>query len=169
MKEKYHDATHNCYAYTYGTNVNFDLFGNIEIMPDYFKQSDEGEPSNTAGKPILAQIQWHKLHNVLVVVTRYFGGTLLGVGGLIQAYGETAKQVIEHANSSETEILKTVTFSYDFDFVPVVRNLLNKYDAKVIEEKCDKEIICKISINSGYWEAFKKEIYNNSKWKITIA
>jgi len=69
---------------------------------------------------------------------------------LIQAYGETAKQVIEHANSSETEILKTVTFSYDFDFVPVVRNLLNKYDAKVIEEKCDKEIICKISINSGY-------------------
>jgi len=57
MKEKYHDATHNCYAYTYGTNVNFDLFGNIEIMPDYFKQSDEGEPSNTAGKPILAQIQ----------------------------------------------------------------------------------------------------------------
>jgi putative IMPACT (imprinted ancient) family translation regulator len=60
----------------------------LEITPDYFKQSDEGEPANTAGKPILAQIQGHKLNNILIVVTRYFGGTLLGVGGLIQAYGE---------------------------------------------------------------------------------
>lgn len=168
MNEKYHDATHNCYAYSYGTNVNFDLFGNLEIMPDYFKQSDEGEPSNTAGKPILAQIQWHKLHNVLVVVTRYFGGTLLGVGGLIQAYGEIAKQVIEHANIIETEIMKTINFRYAFDLVPVVRNLLNKYEAKVIEEKCDKDIESKISINGWYLEMFKKDIRENSKGQIKV-
>ena len=79
MQAKYRDATHNCYAYRYGTQVNYDLFGTLEITPENIKQSDEGEPTNTAGKPILAQIQGHELHNVLLVVTRYFGGTLLGV------------------------------------------------------------------------------------------
>ncbi|OQB42195.1 MAG: IMPACT family member YigZ [candidate division CPR1 bacterium ADurb.Bin160] len=57
FKEQNKDATHNCYAYTCGTNINYDLFGNLEITPDYFRQNDDGEPANTAGKPILAQIQ----------------------------------------------------------------------------------------------------------------
>lgn len=168
MKEKYRDATHNCYAYSYGTNVNFDLFGNLEITADSFKHSDEGEPSNTAGKPILAQIQWHKLHNVLIVVTRYFGGTMLGVGGLIQAYGETAKQVIEHANIIETEILKTVEITYHFDLMPIVRNLIHKYDAKVVEEKYEEQVTMNIEINSGYIEKFKEELFENSKGQIKI-
>ena len=167
IKEKYRDATHNCYAYSYGTNVNFDLFGNLEITPDYFKQSDEGEPTNTAGKPILSQIQGHKLQNILIVVTRYFGGTLLGVGGLIQAYGEWAKKVIEHATITETEILKTVKFRYTFDLVPIVRNIVNKYDAK-IEEKYNKDVEWEIKINGWYVEAFKKDIFEHSKGQIKI-
>jgi putative IMPACT (imprinted ancient) family translation regulator len=57
FKEQNKDATHNCYAYTCGTNINYGLFGNLEITPDYFRQNDDGEPANTAGKPILAQIQ----------------------------------------------------------------------------------------------------------------
>ena len=168
IKEKYSDATHHCFAYRYGTNINFDLFSNLEITPDYNKQSDEGEPANTAGKPILAQIQGHKLHNVLIVVTRYFGGTLLGVGGLIQAYSEWAKQVIEHAETIETEIMKTVQFKYGFTLIPIVRNLLNKYEAKVIEEKCDEEIECAININWWYLEGFKHDMTEHSKWQITF-
>jgi len=167
IQEKYRDATHNCYAYSYGTNVNFDLFGSLEITPDYFKQSDEVEPANTAGKPILAQIQGHKLNNILIIVTRYFGGTLLGVGGLIQAYGEWAKQVIEHANIIEVEIIKKIKFSYAFDLVPVVRNIVNKYDAK-IEERYDKEVEGEISINGWYLEAFKKDVFESSKGQIKI-
>ena len=167
IKEKYRDATHNCYAYSYGTNINFDLFGNLKITPDYFKQSDEGEPTNTAGKPILSQIQGHKLQNILIVVTRYFGGTLLGVGGLIQAYGEWAKKVIEHATITETEILKTVKFRYAFDLVPIVRNIVNKYDAK-IEEKYNKDVEWEIKINGWYVEAFKKDIFEHSKGQIKI-
>ena len=167
IKEKYRDATHNCYAYSYGTNVNFDLFGNLKITPDYFKQSDEGEPTNTAGKPILSQIQGHKLQNILIVVTRYFGGTLLGVGGLIQAYGEWAKKVIEHATITETEILKTVKLRYAFDLVPIVRNIVNKYDAK-IEEKYNKDVEWEIKINGWYVEAFKKDIFEHSKGQIKI-
>ncbi len=93
-------------------------------------------------------IERHGLHNVLVVVTRYFGGTLLGVGGLIQAYGECAKQVIEHANISEREITKTITFTYAFDLLPIVRNIVNKYAAKIIRENYDQDVDMEISINS---------------------
>lgn len=168
IQEKYRDATHNCYAYRYGAQVNYDLFGNLEITPEHFKQSDEGEPTSTAGKPILAQIQGHTLHNVLVVVTRYFGGTLLGVGGLIQAYGETAKQVIEHAETIETEIMKTVKFTYGFDLIPIIRNIVNKFNVKIINEIYDKGVDCEISINSGYLESFKKELSENSKGQIKI-
>lgn len=168
MQAKYRDATHNCYAYRYGTQVNYDLFGTLEITPENIKQSDEGEPTNTAGKPILAQIQGHELHNVLLVVTRYFGGTLLGVWGLIQAYGECAKQVIQHSKILETEIVKSVQFSYTFDLVPIVRNIANKYNAKIIEEKYDQQVDAKISINTWYFEDFRKELLENSKGQIEI-
>ena len=67
---KYKDATHNCFAYTYWTNLNFDLFWNIEITPDYFKINDDWEPSNTAWKPILSQIQW-QLHGVMVASLKF--------------------------------------------------------------------------------------------------
>ena len=113
-------------------------------------------------------IEKHGLHNILVVVTRYFGGTLLGVGGLIQAYGEGAKQVIEHANIIETEIMRTIKFSYHFDLVAIVRNIMNKYNAKIIEEKYDKDVDAEISINGGYLETFKQELFENSKGQIRI-
>ena len=113
-------------------------------------------------------IEKHGLHNVLVVVTRYFGGTLLGVGGLIQAYGESAKQVIEHANIIEEEMMKTVDVSFSFDLVQTVRNILNKYQAKLIEEKYEEQVTMKIAINSGYLEAFKQELFEHSKWQIKI-
>ena len=101
VSEKYRDATHNCFAYTYWANINFDLFWNLEITSENSKQSDDWEPANTAGKPILAQIQWQNLHNILIVVTRYFGWTLLWVGWLIQAYSECAKQTILHSKIEE--------------------------------------------------------------------
>lgn len=128
--------------------MNFDIFGSAVYTSKYTKVSDAGEPVSTAGKPIMNMIEKHKLHNVLIVVTRYFGGTLLGVGGLIQAYGECTKQVIEHAKIIEKEIMRTIKFSYAFDLVPIVRNMLNKYNAKTIEEKYDKEVEMEISINS---------------------
>jgi len=113
-------------------------------------------------------IEKHELHNVLIVVTRYFGGTLLGVGGLIQAYGKCAKLTIEHAKIEEAEIMKTIKFRYSFDFVSLVRNLLNKYGVKTIDEIYDKDVEGEIRINSGCLEAFKKELLDSSKGKIKI-
>ena len=168
IQEKYRDATHSCYAYHYGANVNYDLFGNLDLIPEYTKQSDKGEPTNTAGKPILAQIKLHNLYNILIVVTRYFWGTMLGIGGLIQAYGECAKQVIQQSKIIETEIMKKISCIYDFDLLQTVRNVVNKYNAKIIEEKYDKDVHMTIKVNSWCLEAFKKELFENSKGQIKI-
>jgi len=168
IEKKYADASHSCYAYKYEIQMNFDIFGTTVYTSKYNKVSDAGEPTNTAGKPIMSMIDKYNLHNVLVVVTRYFGGTLLGVGGLIQAYGECAKQVIEHAKIEEAEIIKQIELSYHFDLVQTVRNVLNKYHAKITEEKYDKKVEMKIAINTGYLEIFKKELFENSKGQIKV-
>jgi len=168
IEKKYPDASHSCYAYKYEVQMNYDIFGTAIYSSKYNKISDAGEPTNTAGKPIMNMIEKHELHNVLVVVTRYFGWTLLGIWWLIQAYGEWAKQVIEHAKIMETEIMKTVKFRYSFDLVPIIRNLLNKYGVKSIEEKYDKDVEGEIKINSWYVEAFKKELFDSSKGQIKI-
>ena len=168
IEKKYADASHSCYAYRYEVQMNYDIFGTSVYTCKYNKVSDAGEPVSTAGKPIMNMIEKHNLHNVLVVVTRYFGGTLLGVGGLIQAYGEAAKQVIEHATTIETEITKTLKFNYAFDLVPIVRNIVNKYAAKIIEEKYDTDVVCEIHINSWYLKTFKKDLFEHSKGQIKI-
>ena len=86
IKKKYHDAKHNCFAYL--------TFENGEI---YKKFSDDGEPSGTAGAPMMEIIEKENLRNVLVVVTRYFGGILLGTGGLVRAYSDALKEAIKKA------------------------------------------------------------------------
>jgi len=166
--QKYPDATHHCFAYRYEIHMNFDIFGTPVYTSKHNKTFDDGEPTNTAGKPIMSMIEKYTLHNVLIVITRYFGGTLLGVGGLIQAYMESAKQVIEHANIEEHEITKIIICTYRFDLVHIVRNLINKYDGKIIHEICDKEITSEIRINIWYIETFKKELLENSKGQIAI-
>ncbi len=85
IRQEYHDATHHCFAYRLGTTGNL------------FRYSDDGEPSGTAGKPILTAIDRLGLTDTLVVVTRYFGGIKLGVGGLARAYGQAADQVLKNA------------------------------------------------------------------------
>lgn len=86
IKKKYHDAKHNCFAYL--------IFENGEI---YKKFSDDGEPSGTAGAPMMEIIEKENLRNVLIVVTRYFGGILLGTGGLVRAYSDSLKEAISKA------------------------------------------------------------------------
>lgn len=101
-RKKYYDAKHNCYAYIVKENkeVN-DNFkdNNIEInnIQEIEKCSDDGEPSGTAGAPLLALLKYSNLTNVIIIVTRYFGGILLGTGGLVRAYTEVAKKAINNA------------------------------------------------------------------------
>ncbi|MCC8173276.1 MAG: YigZ family protein [Odoribacter sp.] len=102
IKEKYFDARHHCYAYRLGADKK------------KFRANDDGEPSSTAGKPILGQIQSYDLTNILIIVVRYFGGTKLGVSGLIQAYRAAAIDAINNAKiikKAEEEIFN-IHFSY---------------------------------------------------------
>ncbi len=168
IQEKHKSATHNCYAYTYWTNINFDLFGNLEITPENFKQSDEWEPANTAWKPILAQIQWHKLHNIMIVVTRYFGGTLLGIWWLIQAYWECAKQTIKQSKIVELSIDETIEIKANYDLISIVMNLINKYDWKIVSEKHWDQAQITCQINKWLLSDFKKEIKNKSNGEINL-
>ena len=102
LRKKYHDARHHCYAYRIGTD------------PFRYRANDDGEPPGTAGKPIYGQIVSHDLTNILIVVVRYFGGTLLGTGGLVTAYRSAAASMIAAAKLIEKSVMVTcrLTFPY---------------------------------------------------------
>lgn len=99
IKKDYFDARHNCYAYRISSENN--------ILEKY---SDDGEPAGTAGQPILNVIRGNELQNVIIVVTRYFGGILLGTGGLVKAYTESAKKVLEETKIINKQIGKKIKY-----------------------------------------------------------
>lgn len=168
MKKQYHDATHNCSAYKVGVNLHYDLFGTSIIDPAYKKVNDDWEPANTAGKPILSILDGAGLQNILCVVTRYFGGTMLGVGGLIQAYSQVTKETIAHAQILDKEITKQVSLAYDYDQVSVVQYLFSKYEVKLISDIYDQNIKQTIEINTWFLESFKKELQDKSNGKVSL-
>jgi uncharacterized YigZ family protein len=171
-KEKYKDANHNCFAYTYGTNINFDLFWNIKIDETSFKQNDDWEPSNTAWKPILAQLKWHKLNNLLIIVTRYFWWTLLGIWWLIQAYWECTKQTIQKAKEQHKiiniELTQNLTINIEYNQISIIMRLLNKYQAQIIKQKDWQKSQITFAINKWYIDTFKQDLSNQTKGQITL-
>lgn len=112
IRKKHWDATHNCYAYVIGERD--------EIQ----KSSDDGEPSGTAGRPILEVIKAQKLKNTAIVVTRYFGGIMLGAGGLIRAYTEGAVQAIEASEPIERVLRRKVAVEADYTWYGKIENEL---------------------------------------------
>ncbi len=120
LRKEHPSATHHCYAWRLGADKNA------------FRANDDGEPSNTAGKPILAQIQAKDLTDVLVVVVRYFGGTLLGVNGLINAYKLAAAEVLGQAPIVEQFIYFEYMVEFDFKDTNAVMRLLKQNQAKIL-------------------------------------
>lgn len=150
MRRQYWDATHNCYAW--------------RLAPDglQYRFADDGEPSGSAGKPILFVIQQRELLDVLVVVTRYFGGTKLGVGGLARAYGETASAVLDLADvvtSFERETLQVFT---TYDDMRAVRNLVEQY-ALGFEEEFRDVITYRMEIRSDLVDEFAARLTETSQ------
>ncbi|MBA4240092.1 MAG: YigZ family protein [Sphingobacteriaceae bacterium] len=133
LKKEHHTANHHCYAYRLGADkMNF-------------RANDDGEPNNTAGKPILGQIQSNDLTNVLIVVVRYFGGTLLGVSGLINAYKNSAADVIKASAIIEKQILFNYTIQFYFEHLNDVMKLLKQLDCKITNQQFDNN--CEISFS----------------------
>lgn len=146
LQKEYHDARHHCYAYRLGADKK------------KFRANDDGEPSNSAGKPILGQIRSKELTNVLVVVIRYFGGTLLGVGGLINAYKTAAADALSHTKT----VQKTVDDIYDLIFgYPILNNVMKLIDEKklrIINQTFKVDCTIRIGVSLGESETIRKRI-----------
>lgn len=168
VKNTHTGANHHCFAYRYDVLVNPDIFGTNVISTKHNQSSDDGEPASTAGKPIMQILEKWNISNALLVVTRYFGWTKLGVGWLIQAYSECAKQTLAHAAICEAEIVKQLHFAYDFDLTQMIRNIVNKYQAKIIDETYGDEATITLEINQGFVSSFIEELKDTTQWKISI-
>lgn len=119
-KKKYWDARHNCYAYVIGRNQELQRF------------SDDGEPSGTAGKPILEVLLGEELHNTLVIVTRYFGGILLGTGGLVRAYSAATKAGLENSVITEKCLGKKMLIQTDYNGLGKIQYILAEMDLPIL-------------------------------------
>ena len=127
IKKDYFDARHNCYAYRISSENN--------ILEKY---SDDGRPAGTAGQPILNVIRGNELQNVIIVVTRYFGGILLGTGGLVKAYTESAKKVLEETKIINKQIGKKIKYEILYQDLEKLnyymrQNKIKIYDSKFLE------------------------------------
>ncbi len=131
LKKEHLKAVHFCFAYRLGQ------------QGETFRANDDGEPSGSAGKPILGQIDSLGLTEVLVVVVRYFGGTLLGVPGLINAYKNASLLSLEAATQIEKPILKSLTVAFDYPLLGDVMNLIKQFDAVILQQELT--LFCKVS------------------------
>lgn len=121
ISKMHYKANHNCYSYL--------------LSDGYQKSSDDGEPSGTGGLPILNAIRYSKVENVLVIVTRYFGGIKLGVGGLIRAYGGVTAQALTLAPKKVIKELPHYEITFDYSLVSVLEYALNKAQIKILKKE----------------------------------
>ena len=126
-QKRYYDARHACYAYMLGAERTD------------FRANDNGEPSGTAGKPILGQINSYGLTNILIIVVRYFGGIKLGTSGLIVAYRQAAIEALENATIIERTVDDEITFSYEFPMMNAVMKIVKDLNPQIIAQGYDTD------------------------------
>ena len=157
ISKKYFNATHNCYAYVIGCYTKA-----------VSRFNDNGEPSGTAGKPILQAIITRDLTNVLVIVTRYFGGTRLGTGGLIRAYGGVAAQVLDQANVVTLFHTKELALKYPYPLSNVVAKAVETFQAEISSSNYGTDVEQKVIIRKSLVHDFCDYLINQSSDQITI-
>ena len=146
MKKKYWDARHNCYAYVVGDNNEIQRF------------SDDGEPSQTAGKPMLDVLLAQKIHNVLVVVTRYFGGILLGTGGLVRAYSKATKIGLDNSILLDKVYGTRMTVKIDYTVAQKIKYIISQLDIYSIDTKYTDVVEEDVVVEDDLLEEFKQKI-----------
>ncbi len=134
VKKQYYDARHHCYAYR------------ITPEKEYTRSSDDGEPSGTAGKPILNQILSFELYNVLIVVVRYFGGTKLGVSGLILAYKSATRDAIHSNKVAKVFITSNVELTFEYPLMNNVMRVIKDEGLKIISQDFTTDCIITVKI-----------------------
>ncbi|NOY49138.1 MAG: YigZ family protein [Chlorobi bacterium] len=133
LKKEYYDARHHCYAWRLGPE------------DDRFRSNDDGEPSGTAGKPMLNQLLSNELYYTALIVVRYFGGTKLGVPGLISAYKNSAKEAIENSVKRKKFIYKTLELAFEYPRLNDIMRIVKEHELKILTQ--DFQLDCLMSLN----------------------
>ena len=140
LKKEHHKARHWCYAWQTG------------VENPVFRYNDDGEPNNSAGKPIYGQILSFGLSNVLIVVVRYFGGTKLGVGGLIVAYRSAAKLAMENAELIEKTLTRELHLTFDYEHMDKVMRLVKENGIDILSQKMELNCVFLLSVRKNKME-----------------
>ena len=145
-RKKYYNARHCCYAYRIG------------FMGEEFRMNDDGEPSSTAGKPILGQIDSNGLTNTLIIVVRYFGGVKLGTSGLIVAYREASSDAIAHCDIEERFIEDQIKFTFSYPMMNAVMKIVKDMNPRIINQVFDNTCELTLSIRKSYADELKTRL-----------
>ena len=157
IRRQYHDATHHCFAYRCGPS------GNV------FRFNDDGEPSGTAGKPILNAIDRVRLTDLCVVVTRYFGGTKLGVGGLARAYAGAAEQALARADVVTRYELDSFRISFPHRHIGTVMHVASRLGVRITETTYDGEVHLTVEIRRSKTEELRRLLTDHTSGSIRFS
>ena len=145
-RKKYYDARHVCYAYMLGPERT------------EFRANDDGEPSSTAGKPILGQINSQELTDILIVVVRYYGGVNLGTSGLIVAYREAAADAIAHSGIETRQVEELVTYSFAYPMMNDVMRIVKEMQPRIVSQTYDNTCEIQLSIRKSEAETLRNRL-----------
>ena len=145
-QKKYYDARHVCWAYMIGPER------------ETFRSNDNGEPSGTAGKPILGQINSNELTDIIILVVRYFGGVKLGTSGLIVAYKTAAAEAIANAEIETRTVDEEYTFSFEYPLMNSIMKVARDMDARIINQSYDMDCQMTLSIRRGKMQELQEKI-----------
>lgn len=156
IRKKHHDATHNCFAYMIGENDQTQ------------KANDDGEPSGTAGVPILEVIKKQHLKNTAVVITRYFGGVKLGAGGLIRAYSQATSRAIKATGIVKRQLMQGFSVTVDYTLIGKIENELRQSDYILDAMDYQETVTFFVYVQKGTEDRFKKWITDLTNDRATI-
>ncbi len=154
ISNEFHDASHNCFAY--------------RMDPSSFRYSDDGEPSGTAGRPILSMIEKYQFIQVVLVVTRYFGGIQLGTGGLSRAYARAAEETLQKVSRRPVICYQQLRLHYDYSFIRAVRTLLEKYGGKVVESEYQHQVHAVVEVPREFASEFQTMLQQQTAGRIVV-
>ncbi|NOZ34948.1 MAG: YigZ family protein [Chlorobi bacterium] len=154
IRKEYYDARHHIYAYRLGAEMKI------------FRASDDGEPSNSSGPPVLGKIKSYKLTDILIIVVRYFGGTKLGIPGLINAYGTAAEDAIKNAEIIVKTIFEKIEIQFEYPHMNDVMRIIKENKLKIIEQ--EMQLSCKIIVGvpKNSFEKIRKQLEQHHKLKL---
>jgi len=157
VSKEFHDAHHHCFAYKVGVDKR-----------QKYRYSDAGEPPGTAGRPIFEIIEQKRLTNVVVVVSRYFGGVELGTGGLARAYRQSALSVLDYRNTQTQHISTTLSFSYPFEFTSVVHRSVSLAKARILENLFGELPSMKVEIRASRARTLREKLLDATNGQVTF-